>query len=150
MLAQEVEKNILDCLPYSTPFRFVDRIVEVDENSIMGNYTFKKDESFYEGHFPGNPLTPGVIITECMAQIGLVALGIFITGSTPESMKKTKVFFTSSNMNFYSMVLPGEKVTVTSTKKVFRLKKLICDVKMENESGDLVAKGELSGMFDLG
>ncbi|MDQ3230519.1 MAG: hypothetical protein M3Q07_01770, partial [Pseudobdellovibrionaceae bacterium] len=63
--------RILALVPQQKPFRFVDRIIEVDEQRIVGQYQFREDEWFYRGHFPGNPVTPGVILVECMAQIGL-------------------------------------------------------------------------------
>ncbi|MDZ7846076.1 MAG: hypothetical protein U5L96_04560 [Owenweeksia sp.] len=56
----------------------MDDIDAVDENGISGHYRFKEDEFFYAGHFVGNPVTPGVILIECMAQIGLVSLGFFL------------------------------------------------------------------------
>jgi 3-hydroxyacyl-[acyl-carrier-protein] dehydratase len=50
--------HILDLLPYKSSFRFVDEITSLDENSVTGKYTLKKDSFFYEDHFPGNPVTP--------------------------------------------------------------------------------------------
>lgn len=147
MIDSALVQNILSCIPHKTPFRFIDDILEVDENHIVGTYRFKQDESFYSGHFPGEPVTPGVILTETMAQIGLVAFGIYLYGATPEIMKSLKVFFTSSDVNFYRMVLPGDKVIVKSTKDFFRLRKLKCQVILETETGELIAKGTLSGMF---
>ncbi len=70
-------EEILEKLPYSTPFLFVDDLVSVDENGVTGTFTFKEDLDFYKGHFKNNPITPGVILTETMAQIGLVCLGKF-------------------------------------------------------------------------
>ena len=70
--------HIINSLPYSKPFLFVDRITEVDENGITAEYTFRTDEYFYEGHFVNNPVTPGVILTECMAQISLAAFGSYL------------------------------------------------------------------------
>ncbi len=147
MIATSVEQNILECMPYEAPFRFIDEILDISDDHIIGTYTFKPDEFFYRGHFPGNPVTPGVILTECMAQIGLVALGIHLYQATPELMKSLKVFFTNNQINYYRAVLPNEKVTVRSTKIYFRLKSLKCEVMMENESGDMVAKGVMAGMF---
>ena len=72
--------EILAKLPYSPPFLFVDDLVSVDENGVTGSFTFKEDLDFYKGHFKNNPVTPGVILTETMAQIGLVCLGIFLVG----------------------------------------------------------------------
>jgi len=147
MVETAIEHNILECLPHQAPFRFVDEITELDDEHIVGSYQYREDETFYKGHFPGNPVTPGVILTETMAQIGLVALGIHLYRATPETMKKLKVFFTSSDVNFYRMVLPGDKVIVTSRKIFFRLRKLKCEVRMETPSGELISSGILSGMF---
>lgn len=147
MITEAIEQNILESLPYRAPFRFVDEITALDEEHICGTYRYKTDEFFYAGHFPGNPVTPGVVLTETMAQIGLVAFGIYLYGATPEIMKTLRVFFTGSEVNFYRMVRPGEKVVVTSRKVFFRLRKLKCEVTMETESGELICKGVLSGMF---
>ena len=141
---------ILDQLPYKSSFRFVDEITALDENGVTGNYTLKKDAFFYEDHFPGNPVTPGVIITEIMAQIGLVVLGIYLIQSEKiviHKEEKSFPLFTSLEVSFYKMVLPGEKVTVISKKQYFRFTKLKCYIEMMNESGELVARGMLSGII---
>lgn len=137
--------DITALLPYSQPFLFVDELLHVDENSTSGTYTFKEDLDFYKGHFKDNPVTPGVILTETMAQIGLVCLGIYLLGDTFN--KNTVVAFTSADMQFLKPVYPNEKVTVTSQKLFFRFGKLKCDVVMKNEAGQEVCKGILSGMI---
>ncbi len=71
-------KDLLEKLPYTSPFLFVNEISHIDENGVTGTYSFPEDSFFYEGHFKNNPVTPGVILTECMAQIGLVCLGIYL------------------------------------------------------------------------
>jgi 3-hydroxyacyl-[acyl-carrier-protein] dehydratase len=147
MIATSLEQNILDCMPYEVPFRFIEEILEIDDEHVVGTYTFKKDEFFYKGHFPGNPITPGVILTECMAQIGLVAFGIHLYQATPQMMNNLRVFFTNNQISYYRTVLPGERVTVKSNKLYFRLKSLKCEVIMENESGEVIAKGVMAGMF---
>jgi 3-hydroxyacyl-[acyl-carrier-protein] dehydratase len=138
-------KNILEQLPYSKPFLFVDELLHVDENSVTGTYTFSEDLDFYKGHFKDNPVTPGVILTETMAQIGMVCLGIFLLGENFN--KNTVIAFTSADMNFLKPVYPNEKVTVTSQKLFFRFGKLKCDVVMKNEAGQEVCKGILAGMI---
>ena len=138
-------KYIVDNLPYDEPFLFVDAISQVDENGIKGSYTFKKDAFFYKGHFKNNPITPGVILVECMAQIGLVSLGIWMAKN--EKRDFSKVAFSSTNVDFLHLVLPGEKVWVESSKKYFRFGKLNCDVVMKNSDGALVCRGNLSGML---
>src|SRR5215216_6516772 len=70
--------DILNYLPYKSSFLFVDNISALSDDGVTGDYILKADSFFYEDHFPGNPVTPGVIITEIMAQIGLVVLGIHL------------------------------------------------------------------------
>src|SRR5688500_16327157 len=77
---EELSATILEILPQKEPFRYLDRIVEIDESHIVGEYRFKEDEFFYKGHFPGRPTTPGVILVETMAQTAVVAFGIYLYG----------------------------------------------------------------------
>ena len=144
--------DILDYLPYKSSFRFVDQISFLSMDEVKGNYTLQEDAFFYKDHFPGNPVTPGVIITEIMAQIGLVVLGIHLILKEPrepgtELDKKVFPLLTSSEVSFFKMVLPGENVTVISKKQYFRFGKLKCVVQMFNTSEELVAKGIFSGII---
>ena len=144
MNSTEIIKN----LPYQKPFLFVDELTEISENGITGNYTFNEKEFFYEGHFKNNPITPGVILTETMAQIGLVCLGIFLLKDEILSEeKKPKIALTSNQVDFFLPVLPNEKVIVISEKEYFRFNKLKCKVKMMNEKNELVCRGTISGML---
>jgi 3-hydroxyacyl-[acyl-carrier-protein] dehydratase len=137
--------DILAKLPYSEPFLFVDELLHADENSISGTYTFNENLDFYNGHFKGNPVTPGVILTETMAQIGMVCLGIYLLNDklTPN----TVIAFTSAEIQFLKAVYPNEKVTVYSEKTFFRFGKLKCNVVMKNEAGQEVCKGVVAGMI---
>lgn len=137
--------NIIAQLPYSKPFLFVDELLHVDENGTAGTFTFREDLDFYKGHFKDNPVTPGVILTETMAQIGMVCLGIYLLKD--DLKKDTVVAFTSADMQFLKPVYPNEKVTVTSQKTFFRFGKLKCDVVMKNEAGQEVCKGIVAGMI---
>lgn len=144
--------NILNYLPYKSSFLFVDNISALSEDGVTGDYTLKSDAFFYEDHFPGNPVTPGVIITEIMAQIGLVVLGIHlmidgkhIDGATMD--KDSFPLLTSTNVEFFKMVLPEEKVIVTSKKQYFRFGKLKCLVQMHNTANELIAKGTFAGVI---
>ena len=143
------KENIIQLLPYQKPFLFVDGIDTISEDGVTGYYRFKTNESFYDGHFKNNPITPGVILTECMAQIGLVCLGIYLLKVELNSATKPQIALTSHQMDFYLPVLPNEKVTVISEKEVFRFNKLKCKVKMMNEKGELVCRGQISGMIKL-
>ncbi len=144
--------NILNYLPYKSSFLFVDDILSIDDNGVTGEYTLKADSFFYEDHFPDNPVTPGVIITEIMAQIGLVVLGIHLMlGDAPhegfEMHEDSFPLLTSTNVEFYKVVLPEEKVTVTSKKQYFRFGKLKCVIEMYNTRSELIAKGVFSGVI---
>jgi 3-hydroxyacyl-[acyl-carrier-protein] dehydratase len=138
--------EILNLLPYKSSFRFVDNISSLTENEVVGDYTLRADAFFYEDHFVNNPVTPGVIITEIMAQIGLVVLGLFLTGNE-NSVDKVFPLLTSTEVSFFKMVLPGEKVTVISKKEYFRFGKLKCYVEMLDSSQELVARGFFSGII---
>ena len=137
--------EILAKLPYSPPFLFVDDLVSVDENGVTGSFTFKEDLDFYKGHFKNNPVTPGVILTECMAQIGLVCLGIFLVGK--DLNENSQIGLTSTEIEFLKPVFPGEKVTVISEKIYFRFNKLKCKVKMLNEKSEIVCEGTIAGII---
>ena len=144
--------HILDLLPYKSSFLFVDNISYLDKDEVRGDYTLKKDSFFYIDHFPGNPVTPGVIITEIMAQIGLVVMGIYLMSRAPQdfTVKGDRVWFpllTSTDVSFHKIVLPGEKVTVVSKKQFFRFGKLKCYVEMHNAAEELIARGMLSGFI---
>lgn len=138
-------QNILSKLPYSKPFLFVDEIIRIDENGVEGCYTFDENLDFYKGHFKNNPVTPGVILTEVMAQIGVVCLGIFILNDTINN--DASIALTSTNIEFLKVVLPNEKVTVISEKIYFRFGKLKCKVTMKNEKQEVVCSGEIAGML---
>ncbi|SRX56189.1 3-hydroxyacyl-ACP dehydratase FabZ family protein [Aequorivita sp. CIP111184] len=137
---------ILNSLPYSEPFLFVDEILSVSEYAIKGTYTFEHDAYFYKGHFKDYPITPGVILTECMAQIGLVCFGIYLLNGKTISEKSTFAL-SSTEIDFYLPVYPGEKVSVVSEKIYFRFQKLKCKVKMLNAKEQVIAKGTISGMI---
>ena len=134
-------------LPYQKPFLFVDEIEEITDKGVTGHYTFKENEFFYKGHFKDHPITPGVILTECMAQIGVVCLGIYLLRDELVKNTQPQIALTSSAIDFYLPVLPREKVTVISEKIVFRFNKLKCKVKLFNSKNELVCRGEISGML---
>jgi 3-hydroxyacyl-[acyl-carrier-protein] dehydratase len=136
--------QIIAKLPYKPPFLFVDGISSIDENGATGYYVFDEQHDFYKGHFIGNPVTPGVILTETMAQIGVVSLGIYLLKDALE--QDTAIALTSVEIEFLKPVYPNEKVTVVSQKKYYRFGKLKCNVTMTNEQDDVVCTGTIAGM----
>ena len=139
------KEQIISRLPYSKPFLFVDELLNIDENRVEGIYTFDENLDFYKGHFKDNPVTPGVILTEVMAQIGLVCLGIFLLND--RFNLNTSIALTSNEIEFLKPVFPNEKVTVISEKIYFRFGKLKCKVSMINELGVEVCTGTIAGMI---
>ncbi|MDC6351469.1 hydroxymyristoyl-ACP dehydratase [Zeaxanthinibacter sp. PT1] len=136
--------EIIKRLPYGEPFVFVDSLLEASEEGVTGHYTFRKQSVIYEGHFKKKAVIPGVLLTECCAQIGLVCLGIFLTAK--EDARETAFALSSSEMEYLIHVLPGEQVKVRSEKIYFRFGKLKCKVWMWNAEDKLVCKGVLAGM----
>jgi 3-hydroxyacyl-[acyl-carrier-protein] dehydratase len=140
-----ITKEILSKLPYSKPFLFVDELQQVDEHGVVGCFTFDENLAFYKGHFKDNPITPGVILTETMAQIGLVCLGIYLVNDTLNL--NNIISLTSTEIEFIKPVFPNEKVTVISEKIYFRFGKLKCKVIMKNEQQETVCSGTIAGMI---
>ena len=140
-------QKIIQLLPYQTPFLFVEELTVLSENGVEGFYTFKEDEYFYQGHFKDNPITPGVILTEVMAQIGLVCLGIYLLSESVSETKKPQIALSSSDVDFFLPVFPKERVKVISEKVYFRFNKLKCKVQLFNEKNELVCRGTISGML---
>ena len=138
-------QEIITKLPYSKPFLFVDELLRVDQNGVEGTFKFDENLDFYKGHFIDNPVTPGVILTETMAQIGLVCLGIYLLDDNFN--KNSLISLTSNEIEFLKPVFPNEKVTVISEKIYFRFGKLKCKVIMKNEKGEVVCSGTIAGMI---
>ncbi|MGZ3653668.1 MAG: 3-hydroxyacyl-ACP dehydratase FabZ family protein [Bdellovibrionota bacterium] len=141
-------RELLELIPQQKPFRFVDEIVEVNDLTITGRYTFRPDESFYAGHFPGNPVTPGVILLESMCQVGVVALGIYLLSKeeSPEEVRRWTTMFADAQVEFMRPVFPGTTVTVKGEKVFWRRKKLRSRVEMFDAGGNLVAQATASGI----
>ena len=104
--------DILSLLPHRYPFLMVDRVVEVRENFIVGIKNVSVNEPFFQGHFPGLPVMPGVMIVESMAQMG--ALLLLITG--PERGEnyddKIVLFAGIENARFRKPVVPGDQLRI--------------------------------------
>ena len=140
--------EILSRVPQQEPFRFIDEITELDDEHIVASYRFHEDADFYRGHFPGDPITPGVILIETMAQAGVVALGLYLCAleRSPEELEKLITVFTDANVEFSGTVRPGDRVTTVGRKTFFRRLKLQSKVEMRLDDGTVVCSGVLSGM----
>ena len=141
--------ELLARLPQREPFRFVDEVLEVDDEHVVAAYTWRPDAEFYRGHFPGNPVTPGVLLLECMAQAGLGVLGLHLLSAPDEEedCEKWLGLFAAARVDFRGIVQPGERVLVHAEKVFFRMRTLRCKVEMRREDGTPVASGVLTGSF---
>jgi 3-hydroxyacyl-[acyl-carrier-protein] dehydratase len=146
-----LKQEVLDLVPQREPFRFIDEIISMDDEQIIGAYRFREDEYFYRGHFPGKPITPGVILIEAMAQTGVVAFGIYLL-SRQKDMRPTQLnmplslFSLADGVEFKQIVFPGERVIIRGKKIYFRKNVIRASVSMERENGEIICFGELSGV----
>src|SRR5512139_1678538 len=99
--------EIMSYLPHRYPFLLVDRIVELEENKrIVGIKNVTINEPFFQGHFPGHPIMPGVLLIEAMAQTA----GVLSLHTEPEAQKKVIYFMSIDKARFRKPVLPGDQV----------------------------------------
>lgn len=96
---------ILRAIPHRPPFLLLDEIVERSESRIVCRKTFTGDEEFYHGHYPGYPLTPGVILCEAAMQAGAVLLSQFVAGDAG-----VPVATRMNDVRFKKMVRPGDTI----------------------------------------
>ena len=146
-----LKHEVLKLVPQQPPFRFIDEIISLDDEQIVGAYRFREDEYFYRWHFPGNPITPGVILIETMAQVGVVAFGIYLLSrqknTRPSQMDMPlSLFSLADGVEFKKIVLPGERVIIKGEKIYFRKKIIKAKVIIEREDGEIICSGELSGV----
>jgi beta-hydroxyacyl-ACP dehydratase FabZ len=101
--------EILKFLPHRYPFLLVDRILELESGKrVVGLKNVTYNEEFFQGHFPGNPVMPGVLILEAMAQVGAVGLMEMI----PEPGKKLLLFSGVDRCRFRRPVVPGDQLRI--------------------------------------
>jgi 3-hydroxyacyl-[acyl-carrier-protein] dehydratase len=134
-------------VPQREPFRFVDEIVELDARRALGRYRWRPEADFYRGHFPGEPITPGVLLLESMAQAGVVPLALYLLHEElGDAAGRFLPLFTDAEVEFRGLVRPGERVEIESRRVFWRHRKLRVESEMRREDGTTVCSGRLSGM----
>ncbi|MDD4609679.1 MAG: bifunctional UDP-3-O-[3-hydroxymyristoyl] N-acetylglucosamine deacetylase/3-hydroxyacyl-ACP dehydratase [Bacteroidaceae bacterium] len=96
--------RIRELLPHRYPFQLVDKIIEIGANSIVGVKNITANEPFFQGHFPSEPVMPGVLQVEAMAQVG----GLLVLNSVDEPHKYSTYFMKIDNVKFRQKVIPGD------------------------------------------
>ena len=104
----ELSQKIISKLPYGEGFLFVDEITYVDENRIVGNYTFNADAPYYKWHFKHRPVTPGVLLIETMGQIGMASHIIYLEKMFNCNMNVNPLML-NMEVSFLKEVFPNEK-----------------------------------------
>jgi len=131
--------EILKILPHRYPFLLVDRILEIEPGKrVVGikNVTF--NEEFFQGHFPGNPVMPGVLIVEAMAQVSAIGLH----GIIPEQEKKILYLSAVDRCKFRRPVVPGDQLRIEA--EILNLKSRICKCRaVATVDGRVCAEAEL-------
>lgn len=135
-------QQIMDIIPHRQPFLLIDRILEVEDGKrAVGLKNVTMNEPFFQGHFPGFPVMPGVLITEALAQVGAVAIL-----KVEENRSKLAMFAGIDNFRFRGQVYPGD--TLLLEVEITRLKGIVGKGQATARVGDkVVAEGEI--MFAL-
>ena len=135
-------RAILDLIPHRYPFVMVDRILSVEDATITGLKNVSMGEPFFQGHFPGQPVMPGVLILEGLAQVGCVLAYL----AKPEKAGRLAFFAGIDHARFRKPVVPGDqliyKLTLLKEKRAIR----IMDAKAYVDDA-LVAEAELMASF---
>jgi len=110
-------EDILRMIPHRPPFLFVDEIVAIEEGRAHCRRTLRADEAFYEGHYPGNPITPGVLLCEAVFQTGAILLVKRLEEQGGAAQGKTPVLSRIQDARFKRMVKPGDCVDIEAVFK---------------------------------
>jgi len=138
-------QEIMETLPHRYPFLLVDRIVELEMGKrIVGIKNVTMNEPFFQGHFPGHPIMPGVLLLEAMAQTG----GVLALKSVPPDQVKNKLiyFMSIDKAKFRKPVIPGDQVRFELD--VIKMRSTIVSLKAKAlVEGAVVAEAELMAMI---
>ena len=134
--------DILKCLPHRYPFLMVDRIVNIDrDESAVGIKNVSFNEPIFQGHFPGKPVFPGVLIIEAMAQVG----GMLLMGSFDDPETKVVYFMSLDNVKWRRPVKPGDQLRFEL--EVVQIRGRICKMNgVAKVDGELVAEALMAAM----
>jgi UDP-3-O-[3-hydroxymyristoyl] N-acetylglucosamine deacetylase / 3-hydroxyacyl-[acyl-carrier-protein] dehydratase len=135
-------EEIMKVLPHRYPFLLVDRVVEIEEGKrIVGIKNVTINEPFFQGHFPGHPIMPGVLIIEAMAQVG----GMLLMGAVPDPDKKVVYFTSLNNVKWRRPVKPGDQLRFEL--ELLQVRGMMCKMQgVAKVDGEVVAEAEMGAM----
>ena len=137
----EIE-DIMRVLPHRYPFLLVDRILEVEDGKrVVGVKNVTINEPFFQGHFPGHPIMPGVLIIEAMAQVG----GVLLMGAVPNPENKVVYFTSLNNVKWRRPVKPGDQLRFELD--LLQVRGMMCKMHgVAKVDGEVVAEAEMGAM----
>ncbi|MBF0253936.1 MAG: 3-hydroxyacyl-ACP dehydratase FabZ [Candidatus Omnitrophica bacterium] len=130
-------EEIMAVIPHRDPFLLVDGIESMTADRVVGFKDVREDEAYFKGHFPGNPVMPGVLICEAMAQ----TLGVLIL-SQPAHRGKLGYFASMDKVKFRGIVRPGERI-VMDTEKIREKKRYYYAKTRATVNGKVVCEAEM-------
>jgi beta-hydroxyacyl-ACP dehydratase FabZ len=132
----------MQVLPHRYPFLLVDRILEIEEGKrIVGLKNVTINEPFFQGHFPGHPIMPGVLIIESMAQVG----GMLLMRTIADPSSKVVYFLSLDNVKFRRPVKPGDQLRIEM--EVLQLRGMMCKMRgVATVDGQVVTEADMSAM----
>ena len=139
-----LNKNIRELIPHREPFIFIDKVISIESGLVVASKYIKRDEAYFKGHFPSDPLMPGVLIVESMAQTSGIACVLYSNEQKKVPSGHSEVYFLSriSDVKFKYAVLPGDTLIIKSKVvhyfNPFFKTQVSCEV-----NGKIVAEGEL-------
>jgi 3-hydroxyacyl-[acyl-carrier-protein] dehydratase len=108
-------EDIYRRIPHRPPFLFIDKIIEITETGARAALKIRSDFSFFEGHYPGNPIMPGVLLCESVFQTGAIFLADHLQSESLNDKSVTPVLSRIRDARFKRMVKPGDEVEISVT-----------------------------------
>ena len=135
-------EEIMKVLPHRYPFLLVDRVLEIEAGKrIVGIKNVTINEPFFQGHFPGHPIMPGVLIIEAMAQVG----GMLLMGAVPDHDKKVVYFTSLNNVKWRRPVKPGDQLRFEL--ELLQVRGMMCKMQgVAKVDGEVVCEAEMGAM----
>lgn len=135
-------EDIMKVLAHRYPFLLVDRILEIEpKKRIVGLKNVTINEPFFQGHFPGHPIMPGVLIIEAMAQVG----GMLLMGSLDDLDTKVVYFMSLDNVKFRKPVKPGDQIIFEL--EIVQIRGMVCKMRgVGKVDGEVVAEADMAAM----
>ena len=110
---EEIHRRI----PHRPPFLFIDKIIDIAETGATASLSVRSDLPFFEGHYPGNPIMPGVLLCESVFQTGAIFLADYLKNESLKDEDVTPVLSRIRDARFKRMVLPGDEIEISVSLK---------------------------------